>query len=70
MNGCMGMPGAIEILLILFMTLIVVFPFWRIFSKAGFHGALSLLMLIPFVGIIMLFFLAFAKWPINKTEVE
>jgi len=66
----MGMPGAIEMLLILFMALIIVFPFWRIFSKAGFHGAWSLLMLIPFVGIIMIFFLAFVKWPINKTEME
>ena len=70
MNVCMVMPGPIEVLLVLFMALIIIFPFWKIFSKAGFHGALSLLMLIPFVGIIMIFFLAFAKWPVNKMEVE
>lgn len=45
------------------MGLCVVLPFWRIFSRAGFAGALSLLMFIPVVNIVMLFFLAFARWP-------
>ena len=41
-----------------------VFCFWRIFAKAGFNGALSLLWLIPAVGpIIVLCILAFAAWP-------
>jgi amino acid permease len=40
----------------------VVVPFWMIFTKAGFNGALSLLMLIPLVNIIMISYLAFAEW--------
>lgn len=52
--------------------LIVVLPFWKIFSKAGFHGAFSLLMLIPGASIILTFYLAFAEWPAlkKKTELE
>jgi ATP/ADP translocase len=42
---------------------IFVLPFWQIFRKAGFPPALSLLMLVPFVSIIVLFVLAFSDWP-------
>lgn len=38
----------------------------KIFSNAGYSWALGLLMLIPFVNIIMVFYLAFADWPVNK----
>jgi hypothetical protein len=37
-----------------------------IFSKAGYHWALGLLMLVPIACIIMPFVLAFGKWPIQK----
>ena len=40
--------------------------YWRIFSKAGYSGALSLLMFIPIANIIVLCVLAFGKWPIHK----
>jgi len=42
---------------------IVIWPFWKIFTKAGFSGALSLLMLIPIVNVVMIFYLAFSEWP-------
>jgi uncharacterized membrane protein YhaH (DUF805 family) len=38
---------------------------WRIFSKAGFSGALSLLMFVPIANLIMIIILAFAEWPIQ-----
>jgi uncharacterized membrane protein YhaH (DUF805 family) len=38
----------------------------KIFSNAGYSWALGLLMLIPFVNIIMIFYLAFADWPVRK----
>jgi hypothetical protein len=44
-------------------TLVVIVPFWKIFEKAGFAQALSLLMLIPIVNLIALYFLAFSNWP-------
>ena len=40
--------------------------YWRIFSKAGYSGALGILMLIPIVNIVMLCILAFGQWPIYK----
>jgi hypothetical protein len=62
-----GLPGLIELLVVGMMLCVVavfvVLPFWFIFKKAGFPGALSLLMLVPVVHLVMLFFLAFADWP-------
>jgi hypothetical protein len=48
------------------MGLIIVIPFWKIFQKAGFNSLLSILMLIPFVNLIMIFYLAFSEWPVLK----
>ena len=63
--------GSIEIIVILLIALfawvsasvLTVLPFWKICSKAGFPGALSLLMLIPVANVILPFYIAFAKWP-------
>lgn len=48
------------------MALLVV-PTWRILQRAGFNGAWSLLMLVPLVGFVVLWVLAFVKWP-NDNE--
>ncbi|MES1945343.1 hypothetical protein PC39_14547 [Salinisphaera sp. PC39] len=53
----------------LFMLLwvaIILPPFWQIFSKAGFSGWLSLLMLIPLANLVVLYIVAFAEWPASK----
>jgi hypothetical protein len=40
--------------------------YWRIFARAGFNGALSLLNLVPGVGpLICMIILAFGRWPIE-----
>jgi hypothetical protein len=44
-------------------------PAWRIVSKAGFHGALSLLLLVPLVNIVMLWVFAFVPWPVEQRKV-
>jgi hypothetical protein len=41
---------------------IFVIPYWKIFSKAGFAGALSLLMIVPLVNLIVLYVVAFSEW--------
>ena len=61
MIAIFGTPGGYEWVLII---LIVILPFWKICSKAGFSPWASLLMLVPFVNLIFLYYLAFAKWPI------
>ena len=47
----------------LVMTAVVILPFWFIFAKAGYSKWLTLLMAVPLVNVILLYFLAFAKWP-------
>ncbi len=50
----------------LVMAAVFLIPFWRICSKAGFSGWLSLFMLIPLVNLLFLYFLAFSDWPTHK----
>ncbi|MBV9718875.1 MAG: hypothetical protein JOZ77_06125 [Candidatus Eremiobacteraeota bacterium] len=43
-----------------------IWVYWRIFAKAGYNGALSLLNFIPGIGpIICMIILAFGRWPIE-----
>jgi hypothetical protein len=47
-----------------FTALLLIVPVWRIFRRAGFHPALSLLMFIPGLGILFVaLLLAFLRWP-------
>ena len=55
-----------EIIVILLSCLVMIIPFWKICTKAGFPGALSVLIFIPVVNLIFLFYLAFAQWPALK----
>jgi len=42
---------------------------WKIFAKAGYSGALGLLMLVPVANLVMLLVLAFGTWPVHR-ELE
>jgi hypothetical protein len=44
----------------------VVLPFWKIFTKAGFPGALSLSQVVPVLNVVALFYLAFSEWPVHR----
>ena len=48
--------------MLVFAALIIV-PFWFIFRKAGYSQWLGLLMVVPIVNLVMLYFLAFSDWP-------
>ena len=52
--------------MMLVMAAVVILPFWFIFSKAGHSKWLSLLMAVPLLNVIMLYFLAFSEWPSLK----
>lgn len=56
----LGLP---ELIVIAFIGLVVIFPYWKIFSKAGFSRWLSLTQIIPILNLVVLFYLAFAEWP-------
>jgi len=54
----------------IFLVFVIVFALqiivmWRIASKAGYSGALSLLMLVPLVNFIIILLFAFTEWPIE-----
>jgi hypothetical protein len=48
----------------LLIALVLIIPTWRICTRAGFSGALSLFHLIPVIGwLIVMGILAFGTWP-------
>jgi hypothetical protein len=52
---------------LLFIVLVII-PLWRICRRAGFHGAISLLALIPVIGALIVgAVLSFCDWPAKKT---
>lgn len=62
MSGMAWWGGAYWPMMLL-AAVLVAWPFWRIFAKAGFSGWFSLLMLVPMVNLITLYVLAFSDWP-------
>ena len=64
----MGLPEILTMLSIgiLFVIVFLLIPYWRIFRRAGYPPALSLLMLVPLVNVVMIYYLAFAEWPSFK----
>lgn len=58
-----GLP---EMLLLLVGGIIIILPLWKVFSKAGYPGALSLGMMLPVINIVLLYFLGFSDWPVLK----
>ena len=48
----------------LLLALVLIIPTWRICTRAGFSGALSLFHLVPLIGsFIVMAMLAFSPWP-------
>ena len=60
--GCM-----VWLVILLAMVVFPIFCFWRIFTKAGYNGAMALLCLVPVISmIIVLCILAFGTWPAGE----
>jgi len=59
----MGFLPILVLLAIPIFVVLTVLPLWMICKKAGFSPAISLLSLIPILGIVLMFYLAFAEWP-------
>ena len=55
----------VYVIVIIALVAFTIWVYWRIFVKAGYNGALSLLNFIPGVGpLICVLILAFGRWPI------
>jgi uncharacterized membrane protein len=62
-----GTPLIVVSAISLVIFIIYIIAWWKIFSKAGYSGALSLLLIfIPIANIIVFLILAFRRWPIQK----
>ena len=55
----------------LLVALVLIIPTWRICTRAGFSGALSLFHLVPFIGsFIVMGVLAFSTWPAGEAGLR
>lgn len=57
-------------LLAIVMVVVGIVPYWKIFSKAGFSGWMSLLMLVPLVNLLVLYLVAFSQWNVQATSYQ
>ena len=65
--------GTLALLLLaiahLLVALVLIIPTWRICTRAGFSGALSLFHLVPVIGsFIVMAVLAFSDWPAGEAS--
>ena len=64
--GLIATLGLVYVVVIVAVVVFTIWVYWRIFTKAGYNGAMSLLNLIPGVGpLICVIVLAFGRWPIE-----
>jgi uncharacterized membrane protein YhaH (DUF805 family) len=61
-----GMLALIMALVPLTLVVVILVGIWRGVRRAGYSGAWSLLLLIPFVNVIMIWVFAFATWPVEE----
>jgi hypothetical protein len=64
--GFFGSLGLFAFVIPIIIGIITIWVFWRIFEKAGFPAALSILMIVPGLNFALLLFLAFFPWPVYK----
>lgn len=75
MMAAMGPFFAVAALIGLAFFVFYIFCWWKIFAKAGYSGALSLInlaVLIPFIGwiapLVLFIWFAFSRWPALNNE--
>jgi hypothetical protein len=53
----------VHLLVLLFFSVFLLVPCWRIVARAGFPGALALLLWVPLLNLVALWVFAFVPWP-------
>lgn len=61
-----GTIGPAELALLAGLGLLTVWPAWRVLRKAGFRPFLSIVAVVPFGVVLVLLYLAFARWPASE----
>lgn len=60
MMNNIGLPG---LLMALVWLVVLVVPFFQLWKRTGHSGWIALLMVLPLVNLVMLYVLAFKRWP-------
>jgi hypothetical protein len=55
-----------QIVLMLLVVVVAIVPFWRIAQRLGYSPYWSLALLLPFVNLGLLYYVAFMDWPIER----
>ena len=58
-----GMRELVILVMVVAGLFLVIWPYMRIFEKAGFSRGFALLMIVPIANLIALWVFAFADWP-------
>lgn len=48
-------------------VILAILPLYKIFTKAGFSGFLVILLFVPLVNLIVLYYVAFSKWNVRES---
>ncbi len=62
----MMMRPPVMIAICLIVGIVAAVAFWRICAKAGSPGWYGVAMVIPMVNLLLVLFLAFAEWPLER----
>lgn len=62
------MSEGVALILAPVLLLIFIIPLWRITSRTGYPGPLSLLFLVPLANLVLLYVLAFGEWPRDRAR--
>jgi hypothetical protein len=62
--GLLAVMGAVYLIVIVLVMIAIIIPTWFICKKAGFTPWLSLLVMVPLGGLVLLYVLAFAEWKV------
>jgi amino acid transporter len=58
--------GLIGFVMVIAMLVFFIVVYWKIAAKAGYNGAMSLLLFVPLVNIAIIIMFAFSRWPIEE----
>lgn len=62
----MGAFAIWHLIILAVVLAVVLYPWSKIFRKAGYTGWLCLLIIIPLVNLLTLWWFALAQWPVEK----
>ena len=64
----MGTFSVFHWLIILLVAFLWIFPLWKIIERTGRPGAIALIAIIPLLGLVLLWWIAFARWPSQNSN--